>query len=178
MSELVVATTNPGKLEEWRRLLAPLSFVLRTGEYEAPQETGATYLENAALKAVAAARATGVLAIADDTGIEIDAMGGAPGIATARWVEENGGWDAALARLAAHVGTGATLVCAVVLADRSGVIAHGEARVRGRLRWPPSSAPVPAAIFDAEDGAVIVDGVLAHRRAAFAAIEATLRARG
>lgn len=173
---LVVATTNPGKLDEWRRLLAPLPFALRTSDGDAPEETGATYLENAELKALAAARATGELAIADDTGLEVDAMDGAPGIATAHWVGDRGGWDHALVELAVHAGSAATLVCAVVVADARGVIARSEARVHGRLRSPLTSASGPAAIFEPDEGAVIEDGVLVHRRRAFAAIEATLRA--
>jgi hypothetical protein len=55
------------------------------------------------------------------------------------------------------------------------VIARREARVSGRLRWPPTDAPGPAAIFDAEDSAVSEDGVLVHRGRAFATVEATLR---
>lgn len=181
MTTLVIATSNRGKQEEWRRLLAPLPFTLRGAEDAgliAPEEDGATYLENAAIKAIAGAQATGELAIADDTGIEIDALGGAPGLRTTRWVDERGGWDAALAELVTSAGVDAraSLVCAVVVADPRGVILRGEARVVGKLRWPPTDAPGPAAIFAADSGEVLLDGVLAHRRAAFATIEAALRA--
>lgn len=185
MTLLVVATGNLGKLDEWRRLLAPLPFVLRSAKecgLAVPEESGATYLENAEIKATAAARATGELAIADDTGLEIEALGGAPGVQTARWVQEHGSWETALAELATVTGAKggaevrAALVCAVVIADPRGVVLRGEARIDGRLRWPPTDAPGPAAIFAAQDGSVFDDGVLLHRRRAFATIEAALRA--
>jgi len=185
MTELVIATANPGKLDEWRRLLAPLPFALRSADelgLVAPDETGATYLDNAAIKAIAAARSTGELAIADDTGIEIDALGGAPGVQTARWVAEHGGWDAALLELVTTTGAivgatvRATLVCAVVVADPQREVARAQARIDGRLRWPPTHAPGPAAIFAPDDGEVMDAGVLVHRRVAFASIEAALRA--
>lgn len=173
---LVIATHNPGKLGEWRRLLAPLSFVLRSAEelgLASPDESGSSYLDNAATKAIAAARATGELAIADDTGLEVQVLGGTPGVQTAPWVEAQGGWDAAYVELARHTGSRATLVCAVVVTDGRDVDLRGEARVDGVLSWPPSDAPGPAAIFVPN---TLVDGVLAHRRAAFATIEAALRA--
>ncbi len=181
---LVIATHNAGKLAEWRRLLAPLPFVLRSADelgLGSPDESGASYLDNAAIKALAAARATGELAIADDTGLEIEMLGGAPGLQTASWVAERGGWDAAYLELARRTGlhdgacVRATLVCAVVVADARGVDLRGEARVGGVLAWPPTDAPGPAAIFSAQDGAVIEDGVLVHRRAAFDRVAPRLR---
>ena len=181
---LVVATHNAGKLAEWRRLLAPLPFVLRSADelgLGSPDESGASYLDNAAIKALAAARATGELAIADDTGLEIEMLGGAPGLRTAPWVEEHGGWDEAYVELARRTGlhdgvrVRATLVCAVVVADARGVDLRSEARVGGLLVWPPTDAPGAAAIFAPEDRAVIEDGVLVHRRAAFDRVVSRLR---
>jgi XTP/dITP diphosphohydrolase len=90
---LVVATTNPGKLQEFRALLADLPFDLRSlGELgiAPPEESGASFLENALLKARHAAAAGNAAAIADDSGLEVDALGGAPGIYSARY----GGPDA------------------------------------------------------------------------------------
>jgi XTP/dITP diphosphohydrolase len=89
MRRLVIATNNPGKLREFRRLLAGCGFELVTpGELGVPfevEETERTFEGNARLKAVAAARATGLLALADDSGIEVDALGGRPGVLSARY---------------------------------------------------------------------------------------------
>lgn len=87
--QLLLATTNPGKLREIRGILAGTSIELRTlddfpGVVE-PEETGTTFAENARLKARYYAGRTGLPAVADDSGIEIDALGGAPGIHSARW---------------------------------------------------------------------------------------------
>lgn len=85
---LVVATGNPGKLREFRALLQGLPFDLvsqRDLGMETPEETGTSFLENALLKARFAARAAGAAALADDSGLEVDALGGAPGIYSARY---------------------------------------------------------------------------------------------
>ncbi len=85
---LVLATANAGKLREFRALLADLPFevVSQTAlGVESPEETGASFLENALLKARHAAAATGAAVIADDSGLEVDALGGAPGIQSARY---------------------------------------------------------------------------------------------
>jgi XTP/dITP diphosphohydrolase len=85
---LVVATGNPGKLREFRALLADLAFdVIAQSELgvDAPEETGSSFLENALLKARHAAAATLSAAIADDSGLEVDALGGAPGVYSARY---------------------------------------------------------------------------------------------
>jgi XTP/dITP diphosphohydrolase len=85
---LVVATANPGKLREFRSLLAGLPYELislvELG-LESPAETGSSFLENATLKARHAATSSGFAAVADDSGIEVDALGGAPGIHSARY---------------------------------------------------------------------------------------------
>jgi XTP/dITP diphosphohydrolase len=88
LERLVVATANPGKLREFRSLLAGLPFeLLSLAELgiASPEETGATFLANAMLKARHAAAAGGCAAVADDSGIEVDALGGAPGIHSARY---------------------------------------------------------------------------------------------
>jgi hypothetical protein len=85
---LVIATANSGKLREFRSLLAGLPFELTsTGELglSSPQETGATFLANALLKARHAANLSGSAAVADDSGLEVDALAGAPGIYSARY---------------------------------------------------------------------------------------------
>src|SRR5271170_758583 len=93
---LVIATANPGKLREFRALLAGLAFdVVSLGELglPSPAETGATFLENAELKARYAAASSGSAALADDSGLEVDALGGAPGVYSARYA--GAGADAA-----------------------------------------------------------------------------------
>ncbi|MEX0750546.1 MAG: RdgB/HAM1 family non-canonical purine NTP pyrophosphatase [Dehalococcoidia bacterium] len=87
--KLVIATNNPGKLREFQELLAGSGFELVTpaslGLSWDVEETGASFEENARLKAVGAARATGLLAFADDSGLEVDHLGGRPGIFSARY---------------------------------------------------------------------------------------------
>ncbi|PZN33368.1 MAG: non-canonical purine NTP pyrophosphatase, partial [Proteobacteria bacterium] len=87
-TRVVLATHNPGKLAELAELLAPLAIeVLPVSRFTAdvPEETGSSFVENAILKARHAARAAGLPAIADDSGLEVDALGGAPGIHSARY---------------------------------------------------------------------------------------------
>lgn len=86
---LVIATTNPHKLEEFREIYADLPYQLVSpqdlGIAFDVEETGVTFEENAVLKALACAEATGLLSLADDSGLEIDALGGEPGVYSARW---------------------------------------------------------------------------------------------
>ena len=99
LRDLVIATANPGKLREFQALLAGLPFApLAQGTLgvSAPEETGATFAENALLKARHAAAASGAAAIADDSGLEVDALGGAPGIYSARYAGEAAGDAAAV----------------------------------------------------------------------------------
>jgi XTP/dITP diphosphohydrolase len=99
---LVVATANPGKLREFRALLAGLPFDLSSlAELKLPSadETGASFLENALLKARHAAALSGCAAVADDSGLEVDALGGAPGIYSARYAGAAGGDQANNAKL-------------------------------------------------------------------------------
>jgi len=89
LPKLVIATNNPGKLREFRELLDGCGFELTTpavlGVPFEPEETGSTFEENATIKAVEAARATGLPALADDSGLEVDHLGGRPGIFSARY---------------------------------------------------------------------------------------------
>ncbi len=97
---LVVATHNAGKLEEIRRLLEPHAIsVISAADLGLPEppETETTFVGNARIKAHAAARATGLPALADDSGLEVDALGGAPGVYTADWAETAAGRDFGLA---------------------------------------------------------------------------------
>ena len=88
--EIVVATGNPHKVEEIREILAPSGLVVRSldevgGPFAEPDETGRTFEANARIKAVAYAKATGRTVLADDSGLEVDALGGAPGVHSARY---------------------------------------------------------------------------------------------
>ena len=103
---LLVATHNAGKLEEIAALLKPLSVFKVVGAAEKglrePDETETTFVGNARIKAHAAARATGLPALSDDSGIEIDALGNAPGVFTADWAETETGRDFVMAMTNTH----------------------------------------------------------------------------
>ncbi|HID68454.1 MAG TPA: RdgB/HAM1 family non-canonical purine NTP pyrophosphatase [Roseibacterium sp.] len=102
---LLLATHNSGKLDEMTRLLAPFGVgVIGAAEMNLPEpeETETTFVGNARIKAHAAARATGLPALADDSGIEIDALGGAPGVYTADWAETPDGRDFVMAMTRTH----------------------------------------------------------------------------
>jgi XTP/dITP diphosphohydrolase len=146
--QLVVATHNSGKLEEIRHLLAPYSVeVLSAGELglPEPEETEDTFLGNARIKAHAAAAASGLPALADDSGIEVDALGGAPGVHTADWAETPQGrdfvramtrtWDALEAAKAPYPRT-ARFRCTLVLAWPDGHEEVFEGRIEGQCVWP------------------------------------------
>ena len=85
----VIATHNPSKLKELQRILEPLQIQAITCDLPEVEETGTTFRENAFLKAQSACLATGLPAVADDSGIEVDALGGAPGVYSARYAGEN-----------------------------------------------------------------------------------------
>lgn len=122
LKHLLVATTSAGKLREISAALAGLGIELldlRDRPVEMPEETGASFEENAALKARAALAATGLPALADDSGLEVDALGGEPGVLSARW--ENLPDDAArnrrlLERLEGRANRSARFVSALALA--------------------------------------------------------------
>ena len=143
---LVLATHNPGKLTEIAELVAPYGVrVLGAGEagIPEPEETGTSFAENAALKARAAARATGLPALADDSGLCVTALDGAPGIYSARLAGPAKDFDAAMqavnARLddAAADDRSAAFVCVLCLAWPDGREQVFEGRVAGTLVWPP-----------------------------------------
>ena len=99
---LVIATHNPGKLAEMRELLAPHGVeAISAGELglAEPEETGDTFRANAAIKAIAAAKAAQLPAFADDSGLVVDALDGVPGIYTARWAGEGKDFMAAMSRI-------------------------------------------------------------------------------
>ncbi len=116
---LVLATRNAHKAREFATLLAPHEIVALPDDVELPPETGETFLDNAREKALAAARATAMPAIADDSGIEAAALGGAPGVRSARFAGEDATDEENLAKLLREAPDGSPLayVCALVLAQ-------------------------------------------------------------
>ena len=146
---LVIATHNPGKLAEMRELLAPHGVeAVSAGELglPEPEETGSDFRSNAAIKAIAAAQATKLPAFADDSGIVVEALDGAPGIYSARWAGPNKNFTAAMAQIERLLQErGATtpdrrrahFISALCVAWPDDHLEEVEARVDGRLVWPP-----------------------------------------
>ncbi|MGO9172800.1 MAG: RdgB/HAM1 family non-canonical purine NTP pyrophosphatase [Rhodomicrobium sp.] len=146
---LVVATHNQGKLRELRDLLAPFGIeALSSGELGVPEpeESGETFEENAQLKAVITAFAAGRPALADDSGLAVEALGGAPGIHSARWAGEPRDFTCAMARVEEELqakgattpdGRRAKFVCVLCLANAMGLVQFFEGTVEGHLVWPP-----------------------------------------
>jgi XTP/dITP diphosphohydrolase len=141
--KLVLATRNPHKLREFAALLDGVELEPLPDRVELPPETGATFTENALPKARTAARATGRLAFADDSGIEAVALDGAPGVRSARFAGD-GATDADnLARLVAEapVGSGLAYVCVIALVDpESGEERTFEGRCTGTMAPAPRGA--------------------------------------
>jgi XTP/dITP diphosphohydrolase len=142
---LVIATHNPGKLREMAELLAPYAIeAVSAGELglPEPEETATTFSGNAAIKAEAATAATGLPAFADDSGLCVAALGGAPGIYSARWAKDAGSFEAAMGRIAEPL-TGrpgphrAHFVSALALARPGASTIVVEGRVDGELVFPP-----------------------------------------
>ena len=142
-ARLVLATHNPGKLDEIAALLAPYDIATvgaaALGLPE-PEETGATFEANAALKARAAAVGSGLPALADDSGLVVTALGGAPGILSARWAGPGKDFAVAMRRVEAELGSGdrsALFVAVLALAWPDGELAWFRGEVQGRLVFPP-----------------------------------------
>ncbi|MEO1593252.1 MAG: RdgB/HAM1 family non-canonical purine NTP pyrophosphatase [Cyanobacteria bacterium J06632_22] len=124
MATVIVATGNPGKLKEMQAYLVGLGWelALKPAEIEV-DETGTTFLENARLKASEVALATGQWAIADDSGLEVDALDGAPGIYSARYGNsEQDGINRLLRELGDNENRAARFVCAIALSKPDGTI--------------------------------------------------------
>ncbi len=146
---LVVATHNSGKLFEIRGLLEPFRLdLVSAGELglPEPEETGETFIENARIKAHAAAQGSGHPALADDSGLEVAALGGAPGVHTADWAGEPRDWTVAMSRVEKGLAeAGAThpeerrarFVSTLVLAFPDGTDTVFEGIAPGTLIWPP-----------------------------------------
>jgi XTP/dITP diphosphohydrolase len=146
---LVIATHNAGKLREMRELLAPYGIeavsAAELGLPE-PEETGDTFIANAIIKAQAAARAANLPSFADDSGLCVDALGGDPGIYSARWAKEAGDFPSAMQKIETLLQEkGATdaaarrahFVSALAVAWPDGHIETVEGKVFGTIVWPP-----------------------------------------
>jgi XTP/dITP diphosphohydrolase len=147
-NRLVIATHNSGKLEEIAHLLAPINIgcigAAELGLSE-PAETEESFVGNARIKAHAAAKATGLAALADDSGLEVEALNGAPGVHTADWAETDTGRDfeMAMRRVWRELEASgaprpyrATFCCTLALAWPDGSDAVFEGRVPGQIVWP------------------------------------------
>lgn len=146
---LVIATHNPGKLAEMRELLAPYGIdAISASELNIaePQESGMSFRDNARIKAEAAARTAGMPAFADDSGLSIDALDGAPGIYSARWAGPDKNFCSAMETIEEKLRQRgaitperrkAQFVSALCVAWPDGHVEEFEARVAGTLVWPP-----------------------------------------
>lgn len=145
--KLVIASHNPGKVREIRDLLGPYGIEpVSAAELDLPEpeETGTTFVANAELKAMQAADLSGLPALADDSGLAVEALNGEPGIFSARWAGESKDFAVAmqlvedrLAALGPDVSRDAHFVCALSLAWPDGHTETFEGRVDGTLVWPP-----------------------------------------
>ncbi|WP_371155982.1 RdgB/HAM1 family non-canonical purine NTP pyrophosphatase [Jannaschia sp. 2305UL9-9] len=145
---LLIATHNAGKLEEYRALFAPLGITCRSNadfDLPEPEETETTFVGNARIKARAAVAATGLPALADDSGIEVDALDGRPGVHTADWAETPNGRDfiMAMTRTKTELDASGTAEpwtarfrATLVLMWPDGTEAVFEGAVEGTLVWP------------------------------------------
>jgi len=146
---VIIATHNPGKLAEMRELLAPYNIAATSAaelNLPEPDETGTTFAANARIKAMAAANATGRAAFADDSGLCVDALGGNPGIYSARWAGPDKDFRGAMNQIQTLlIEKGATkpeqrrahFVAALCIAWPDGHVEEVEGRVDGVVIWPP-----------------------------------------
>ena len=142
--KLVAASHNEGKVRELAELFAPYGIeMVSAGSLglPEPEETGESFEENAKIKATAAAQSSGLLAIADDSGLVVEALGGAPGIHSARWGGPNKDFGLAMARVNQSLEEGAdrhaNFTCALALAAPDGEALVTTGQVFGTLAWPP-----------------------------------------
>lgn len=144
---LVVATHNQGKMTEFRAMMgARVPKLLSAADVDLPEpeETGTTFLENAKLKAIAGAKHCGLPCLADDSGLCVNALGGNPGIYTARWGGPEKDFKKAMTLVHERMGDaedrGAAFVAVLVLAWPDGHTEYAEGRVDGTIAWPMRGA--------------------------------------
>ncbi len=196
MRDLLIASHNEGKVREIRELLAHLPYKIHSAAelgLPEPEETGHTFEANAALKAIACADGADMLALADDSGLVVPALDGAPGIYSARWAGEKKDFHAAMNRIASELhakgcepnGTAAYFVCVLALATPDGEVRHVRGEVHGTLIFPPRGAhgfgydPIFIADGYSEtfgEMAPAQKHAISHRAIAFAQLKALLEA--
>lgn len=142
-NKLIIASHNKGKVREIGELLAPFGVeTISADELDLPEpvEDGLTFIANAEIKALAAATAAGLPALADDSGLEVAALGGEPGIYSARWAGPSKDFAVAMAAVNEKLGDatdrGANFTCALTLAWPDGHMESFEGKVFGDLTWP------------------------------------------
>jgi len=142
--KLVVASHNPGKVREIAELIAPLGIEAVSASalaLDEPEETETTFTGNALIKAHAAAKASRLPALADDSGLCVDALGGDPGVFSARWADPGKDFAAAMKKVHERLGDTpdkrAHFVCALAIAWPDGHAEVFEGKVMGTLVWPP-----------------------------------------
>ncbi|WP_338333128.1 RdgB/HAM1 family non-canonical purine NTP pyrophosphatase [Acetobacter sp. LMG 32666] len=182
--KLVLASHNAGKLAEFSAFMAEFGItVLSAGELNLPEpeETATTFAGNAAIKALAAAQAANLPALADDSGLCVSALGGAPGIYSARWAGPNKDFAAAMARIEEGIGQderAAWFVCVLCLAYPDGRTLTFEGRIDGQIVWPPRGSnghgydPIFQPEHETRSFAEMTDAqknAISHRARAFAA---------
>jgi XTP/dITP diphosphohydrolase len=190
-ARLVVATHNPGKAVEIAALLEGRFDTVAAGALglPEPEETEATFVGNAVLKARTAADRSGLIAIADDSGLSVRALGGDPGVLSARWAETGAGRDfaAAMARVEAELGDAADrfawFTCALAVAWPDGPVVAVEGRVEGTVGFPgrgdrgfgydPIFTPAGGALTFGEMEPAAKDAI-SHRARAFEQLKAAL----
>ena len=190
-TRLVAATHNPGKARELAVLLGGRFTVLGAGELglAEPEETESTFVGNAVLKARAAADASGIIAVADDSGLSVRALGGQPGIYSARWAGPAKDFGHAMALVERRLGDvgfddlAAWFTCALAVAWPGGPVMAVEGRVDGALTFPPRGGKGFGydPIFVAEGESVTFGELepdrkdaLSHRTRAFESLKAAL----
>lgn len=151
--KLLIATNSPHKIEEYREILEMLPVVLTTPVEENislyPKETGATFEENAIIKAQAFAQASGLLTLADDSGLEVDALAGEPGVYSARYGEtarrdQVGRYRLVLKKLAARnvpwAERTARFRCVIAIATREEVVGSAQGTIEGFIAYEPKGS--------------------------------------
>jgi XTP/dITP diphosphohydrolase len=190
-AKLVAATHNPGKARELHELLSGRFEVVSAGSLGLPEpdETESTFVGNALLKARAAAEASGLIALADDSGLSVTALDGAPGIFSARWAGPERDFDLAMVKLEERLeATGsddrtAWFTCALAVAWPGGPAVVVEGRIDGALTFPgrgalgfgydPIFMPEGHAVTFGEMAAAVKD-TISHRARAFEKLRAAL----
>ena len=144
MRQWVLATENPGKIKEFQQFFDRFSVTLTLSPLEqSPEEVGETFQENALLKAQAYSQHYGMTALADDSGLVIPALGGIPGVRSARWVQEQGGYSAAFTVLQQQLealslsSASAFFECVLCVCPFQGEATFHSAQLQGHLTFPP-----------------------------------------